>query len=195
MPELITNIDYLEDNIIAKVALQGYINPSNIDNLKSTVTELINNNVYLILLDLQKVKFVASNAWKTLKNYKYELEKLKGDIKILKMQDDVEIVFALLGYDKVFQYFKNEDNAINSFKNNEFTAYEIDETSQDKIKDFSYILDLSTEDKIKKILSTYGKISIWQVKKILDTPMYSRKKNNIFKVFLLTKKIKKRGSL
>lgn len=195
MPELITNIDYLEDNIIAKVALQGYINPSNIDNLKSTVTELINNNVYLILLDLQKVKFVASNAWKTLKNYKYELEKLKGDIKILKMQDDVEIVFALLGYDKVFQYFKNEDNAINSFKNNEFTSYEIDETSQDKIKDFSYILDLSTEDKIKKILSTYGKISIWQVKKILDTPMYSRKKNNIFKVFLLTKKIKKRGSL
>ena len=195
MPELITNIDYLEDNIIAKVALQGYINPSNIDNLKSTVTELINNNVYLILLDLQKVKFVASNAWKTLKNYKYELEKLKGDIKILKMQDDVEIVFALLGYDKVFQYFKNEDNAINSFKNNEFTAYEIDETSQDKIRDFSYVLDLSTEDKIKKILSTYGKISFWQIKKILDTPMYSRKKNNIFKVFLLTKKIKKRGSL
>ncbi len=195
MPELITNIDYLEDNIIAKVALQGYINPSNIDNLKSTVTELINNNVYLILLDLQKVKFVASNAWKTLKNYKYELEKLKGDIKILKMQDDVEIVFALLGYDKVFQYFKNEDNAINSFKNNEFTAYEIDETSQDKIRDFSYVLDLSTEDKIKKILSTYGKISFWQIKKILDTPMYSRKKNNILKVIFLTKKIKKRGSL
>jgi len=195
MPELITNIEYLEDNIIAKVALQGYINPSNIDNLKSTVTELINNNVYLILLDLKKVKFVASNAWKTLKNYKNELEKLKGDIKILKMQDDVEIVFALLGYDKVFQYFKNEKNALNSFKNNEFTAYEIDETSQDKIRDFSYVLDLSTEDKIKKILSTYGKISFWQIKKILDTPMYSRKKNNILKVIFLTKKIKKRGSL
>src|SRR6056297_3589670 len=164
MPELITNIEYLEDNIIAKVALQGYINPSNIDNLKSTVTELINKNVYLILLDLNKVKFIASNAWKTLKNYKDELEKLKGDIKILKMQKDVEIVFSLLGYDKIFHYFKKEDNAVSSFKNNKFSPYEINVKSQDKIKDFSYILDLDIKDKIKKILDTYGNISIFNLK-------------------------------
>lgn len=189
MAQLIEDIEYLDDDIV-EIQLQGYIDGNNVEEIKNKITKLVNEDKSKIIIKMKNVEFISSNAWKTINDLNKEIRNIKGSIKVLNLETEIEGIIHLLEYDKSLDYFRDREKAIKSFKKSEqVETYQIRDVKRDNIDNLTYIKNLSLQEKIKRIISSYQKISLWQLNDILSHPVYDENVN-IIKLYLNMKKIR-----
>ncbi|TYB31807.1 MAG: STAS domain-containing protein [Candidatus Mcinerneyibacterium aminivorans] len=190
MAQLIEKVNHLDNNIV-ELQLKGYIDGSNVKEIKEKITGLVNENKSKIILKMKNVEFVSANAWKTINDLNKEIKSIKGSIKILNLKKEIEGIFHLLEYDKKIEYYKNKEKIVKSFDSKEtFEPHKIKSINRDIIDNLTDIKNSSLQDKIKRILSTHSNIQLLKLKDILSHPVYNEK-TNFLKLYLNKKQIEK----
>ncbi len=68
-----------------------------------------------LLLDFTTVEFMSSAALGVLLSLRGKLGKVKGRMVICGLRPDLKNIFSITALDKMFEFFQNEEEALNSF--------------------------------------------------------------------------------
>ncbi|HDQ25610.1 MAG TPA: anti-sigma factor antagonist [bacterium] len=98
------------------VKCSGYIDTTTSSLLEKTMGELIQKDIYKIIIDLGEVDYISSAGWGIFISEIKNIRKNKGDLKLVDMKQEVIEIFELLDFTNILEYFKSVDEAIKKFK-------------------------------------------------------------------------------
>ena len=84
--------------------------------LRETIKELINKNVFKIIIDLGGVNYVNSAGIAAIMAYFDDIRSNNGDIKFINLTESVKEIFTLFRLSDFFGIYENEEAAIKDFK-------------------------------------------------------------------------------
>ncbi len=106
---------------IRSVTVVNFEDSSILDTLQ---IETIGNSLYelvekygrkKLILDFSKVRFLSSSALGMLITLRKKSTAIKGELAICAMRDDLRKVFTISRLDKLFNFYENEEKALNAF--------------------------------------------------------------------------------
>ncbi len=105
-----------EKNGIVIVKCVGYIDSMTSPEIENVLSELILKKKFKIIVDLEKVDYISSAGWGIFVGHVKTARMNKGDIKFIKMKQEVREIFELLDFTNILEYYKDIEEAIKSFK-------------------------------------------------------------------------------
>lgn len=103
-----------EKGLLLVKPLDKSIEATNSRDFKGKIMDLINQGNKMVILNLSKVEFIDSSGLGSLISVLKSLTNSQGKIAICEAQDPVIKVFTLTRLNQVFQFFPQEQAAINS---------------------------------------------------------------------------------
>jgi len=106
---------------IREVTVVNFEDSSILDTLQiETIGEALydlvdNRNKKKIILDFSKVRFLSSSALGMLITLRKKSTAIKGQLAICAMRDDLRRVFTISRLDKLFDFYENEERALNAW--------------------------------------------------------------------------------
>jgi len=102
-------------NEITVLRVGGYIEYSTSDELDRTLDDLIKENKYNIILDLEGVDYISSRGWSIFLSKIKEIRENKGDLKLTNLNDNVYEVYKVLEFFWFMKVYDTMESAINDF--------------------------------------------------------------------------------
>lgn len=103
------------DNILILKPLCKSIDAATYKELKDQVIELINQGNVSIILNFTHVDFIDSSGLGAIISILKVIAK-KGKLIVCEIKDPVLSIFSITRFDRIIRYYKNENEAIQSFK-------------------------------------------------------------------------------
>jgi anti-anti-sigma factor len=101
---------------ITVLYLDGVIDTVSCVSLRSFMDQLIDRGSVRLVIDMSKVEYVSSSGWGVFAARIKEIRGKGGDIKIFGMEQEVDNIFHLLGFDSIMRAFGVLTEAIEDFK-------------------------------------------------------------------------------
>ncbi len=109
--------EIVKDNNIYQLNLEGRFDANTCGNIESFIRKKIEDGVYMFVLNMENVSFVASAGLRVVLVIARELRvKYKGDLRLASLQVNVNKVFEISGLDNVLRIFDDVETAVQSFK-------------------------------------------------------------------------------
>ncbi|MDJ0616423.1 MAG: STAS domain-containing protein [Calothrix sp. MO_192.B10] len=99
----------MDNHQIKIIKPSGSLDASTSQELRSQITELIQNGVKIVLVDFQDVTFMDSSGLGALVLSFKALRAVDSQLFICSVNQQIKILFDLTGMDKVFTIFANQD--------------------------------------------------------------------------------------
>ncbi|HBQ20550.1 MAG: hypothetical protein A2Z91_07185 [Deltaproteobacteria bacterium GWA2_38_16] len=96
--------------------LSGRIDAFTSEKLEEELNSIINTGKRKFIINFDKVTYISSSGLRVFLGAYKKLSDHKGAIRFSNMQDTVLKVFALAGFDKIFDIYSTETEAMNGFK-------------------------------------------------------------------------------
>ena len=170
---------------VTVIALQGYLDSGTANILVQRFTRLLAEEKLLFVLDMSDVEFVAAVGWNTIIGIVNNIKAGGGDIRITALRKDPEKAFHLLEYDLVLSYYRDPADAVLSYYDSSISPTDIPNLNMDTVEDFTDVRRLSLSEKVQRILVTYPRISLPEMRKLLRTPAYDYTRVSLFKLMLV----------
>ena len=170
---------------VTVIALQGYLDSGTANILVQRFTRLLAEEKLLFVLDMSEVEFVAAVGWNTIIGIVNNIKAGGGDIRITALRKDPEKAFHLLEYDLVLSYYRDPADAVLSYYDSSISPTDIPNLNMDTVEDFTDVRRLSLSEKVQRILVTYPRISLPEMRKLLRTPAYDYTRVSLFKLMLV----------
>ena len=170
---------------VTVIALQGYLDSGTANILVQRFTRLLAEEKLLFVLDMSDVEFVAAVGWNTIIGIVNNIKAGGGDIRITALRKDPEKAFHLLEYDLVLSYYRDPADAVLSYYDTSISPTDIPNLNMDTVEDFTDMRRLSLSEKVQRILVTYPRISLPEMRKLLRTPAYDYTRVSLFKLMLV----------
>jgi anti-sigma B factor antagonist len=100
---------------IRVIDLRGYLDAHTAPDLEREFNKLIDEKDYKVVVNFDELKYISSAGLGVFMAYVETMREHNGDIKFSNMQDDVFNIFDLLGFPVLYEFFKEEKEAINKF--------------------------------------------------------------------------------
>lgn len=100
---------------VSVLKVSGDLDTSTSKLLKQVLTELIEDQQYNIVVDMQKVVQINYMGVGTLLERLRQVRKLSGDLKLARLNRITRKALSMVGASKVFETFETEAGAIESF--------------------------------------------------------------------------------
>jgi anti-sigma B factor antagonist len=100
---------------IALVKIRGYIDTTTSSEVSNRLNKLINEENYLLIVDMGGVNYVSSAGWGVFVGEIRRIRENGGDLKIVQMTPDVYEVFEMLEFNRILEYYDNIEEAVNDF--------------------------------------------------------------------------------
>ncbi len=100
---------------IMVVELEGYIDQSNYHKLQKIFDDIMNSGCYKIIVDFEKLDYMSSAGWGVFVGEVKRFRDNKGDIKLVRMHDDVYDVFHLLEFYHILEDYSSIQDAAAQF--------------------------------------------------------------------------------
>ncbi len=100
---------------IARVKINGYLDSSTFPKLQDHLSKEIEAKKYNYLLDFQDLDYISSAGLGVLMGMLRQVRENNGDIKIINMSEKIQRVFNLLGFSRLMQIYKSEQEALDTF--------------------------------------------------------------------------------
>ncbi len=105
-----------EDNDVAIVRLEGDLVVSDIDKLRREIHEIIDKNVYKILIDMSEIDFIDSSGIGLLVEILKTISKYEGgQLKLVNLNRQVREILKQIQLYSIFDIYETEDEALESF--------------------------------------------------------------------------------
>jgi len=101
---------------ITLIYLDGVIDTVSCVQLRSVMDQLIDRGSVRLVVDMSKVEYVSSSGWGVFAGRIRDIRSAGGDIKIFGMEQEVDHIFHLLGFDSIMRAFGVLAEAIEDFK-------------------------------------------------------------------------------
>ena len=115
--ELDTTSAKAGEHTIQKVRISGYLDSSTFPQLQEHLNNLMKQGNLHYLLDLEDLDYISSAGLGVLMGILREVREKDGDLKIVNMSEKIERVFYLLGFSRLMKVYATEDEALESFQN------------------------------------------------------------------------------
>lgn len=97
------------------IDLYGELDAHTASQLEETLQQLINNKKASIIVNFQKLEYIASAGLGVFMAYIEDVRSIGGDIKLTNMNSKVYNVFDLLGFPTLYDILDDEEKAVKKF--------------------------------------------------------------------------------
>ncbi|HPA64360.1 MAG TPA: STAS domain-containing protein [Spirochaetota bacterium] len=108
-------INRRESADIVVLDISGEIDLYNAPEIKDTINQLIEDQKYNVIINLEKVSYIDSSGIGSLISSLSSLKKYQGGLKIINVYASVRKVFELTKLTSFFEIFDSESDAVSSF--------------------------------------------------------------------------------
>ncbi len=95
--------------------LKGYLDAHTAPELESAFNKLIDGQQYKVVVNFHDLNYISSAGLGVFMAYVETMRDNSGDIKFSNMKENVYNIFDLLGFPVLYEFFKEEKEAINKF--------------------------------------------------------------------------------
>ena len=100
---------------VCRIRIKGYLDSSTFPKLQDFLAGEIEKKNYRFLLDLQDLDYVSSAGLGVLMGILRRVRAEQGDLKVVNMSEKIERVFNLLGFSRLMQVYRIEQEALDDF--------------------------------------------------------------------------------
>ncbi|MCF8261420.1 MAG: STAS domain-containing protein [Melioribacteraceae bacterium] len=111
------NVNTREVGSVRVIELKGYLDAHTAPELENTFNSLINDANFKVVVNFNSLKYISSAGLGVFMAYVETMRENSGDIKFTNMNKDVYNIFDLLGFPMLYEFFEDEDLAIQKFNN------------------------------------------------------------------------------
>lgn len=104
-----------DEKEIKVVLLEGELDTINAPEAKDRLNQLRGAGVKKILLDLQKLDFITSAGLRILLATAQELKEVGGELRVCNLNETVQEVFDISGFNTLLMVFESEARAMAGF--------------------------------------------------------------------------------
>ena len=104
-----------EKGKVKVIDITGGLNTNTSSSLDEELKKIINDGYIYILINGEKLDFIASSGLRVMMAASNKLRSVKGEIKLCALNSTVKNVFIMSSLEKIFGIFDTEDKAILAF--------------------------------------------------------------------------------
>ena len=106
-------------NDVVILDLKGKITIGSGDRLlREKITELLNKGEKKIILNMARVSYLDSSGTGEVVSLLMKVRKAGGELKLLSLSQKIKDIFQIAQLLSIFDYYINEEEAVNSFSSN-----------------------------------------------------------------------------
>ena len=98
------------------IELKGYLDAHTAPKLEETISNLVNHNQCKIIVNFSELNYISSAGLGVFMSFIETVRTKGGDIKFSSMNEKIYKVFDLIGFPKIYEFYKTDDEAIQNFK-------------------------------------------------------------------------------
>jgi anti-sigma B factor antagonist len=97
------------------IELKGYLDAHTAPKLEEAISNLVNNNRYKIIVNFSNLDYISSAGLGVFMAYIETIRSKGGDIKFSSMNEKIYNIFDLIGFTKIYEFHKTDEEAIQKF--------------------------------------------------------------------------------
>ena len=100
---------------VSVLKVNGFLDAHTAPELENAFNGLINDKQFKIVVNFSELQYISSAGLGVFMAYVETMRENNGDIKFCGLKDDVYNIFDLLGFPLLYEFYKNEKEAIEKF--------------------------------------------------------------------------------
>lgn len=104
---------------VSVIDVKGYLDAHTAPELENVFNRLLDQKQYQVVVNFDDLKYISSAGLGVFMAYVETMRENKGDIKFSNMKENVYNIFDLLGFPILYEFFKEEQEAIKKFSGQE----------------------------------------------------------------------------
>ena len=109
------NVDVRGVGSVSVIDLKGYLDAHTAPELEGAFNNLIGEDKYQVVVNFDNLNYISSAGLGVFMAYVETMRENEGDIKFSNMKENVYNIFDLLGFPMLYEFFDDENEAINKF--------------------------------------------------------------------------------
>lgn len=105
-----------EDGEISVVKVAGYLDAHTAPDLENEFNKMIERKRHKIVVNFSELNYISSAGLGVFMAYVETMREESGDIKFSNLKEDVYSIFDLLGFPVLYEFYKDEEEAIKKFR-------------------------------------------------------------------------------
>jgi len=97
------------------IDIEGELDSNSSDEAQEHITQLLDQGVNKIIINLKKLEFISSAGLRVLLLTAKNLKKNGGELRICNTNDQAQTIFGIGGFDTIFVIFNAESDALLDF--------------------------------------------------------------------------------
>ncbi len=100
---------------VSVIDVKGYLDAHTAPELENVFNNLLDQKQYQVVVNFDDLKYISSAGLGVFMAYVETMRENQGDIKFSNMKENVYNIFDLLGFPILYEFFKEEKDAIQKF--------------------------------------------------------------------------------
>lgn len=100
---------------VSVLKVKGYLDAHTAPELENAFNGLINDKQYKVVVNFSDLLYISSAGLGVFMAYVETMRENKGDIKFCSLKEDVYNIFDLLGFPLLYEFYKEEKEAIEKY--------------------------------------------------------------------------------
>lgn len=100
---------------VSVLDVKGFLDAHTAPELENAFNGLINNKQYKVVVNFSDLKYISSAGLGVFMAYVETMRENSGDIKFCGLKEDVYNIFDLLGFPLLYEFYKEEKEAIDKY--------------------------------------------------------------------------------
>lgn len=100
---------------VSVIDVKGYLDAHTAPELENVFNRLLDQKQYQVVVNFDDLKYISSAGLGVFMAYVETMRENEGDIKFSNMKENVYNIFDLLGFPILYEFFKEENEAIKKF--------------------------------------------------------------------------------
>ena len=109
------NVNLRGVGLVSIIDVKGYLDAHTAPELENVFNKLLEDKHYQVVVNFNDLKYISSAGLGVFMAYVETMRENKGDIKFSNMKESVYNIFDLLGFPILYEFYKEESEAIKKF--------------------------------------------------------------------------------
>ncbi len=109
------NVSSRTDGNVNLIDVKGYLDAHTAPELENEFNKLIEDKKFKVVVNFEELNYISSAGLGVFMAYVETMRENGGDIKFSNLKDDIYSIFDLLGFPVLYEFFKEENEAIKKF--------------------------------------------------------------------------------
>lgn len=98
---------------ISILAIKGRLDTTNYNQLELKLQDLMDKNNTRFIINCSEMSYISSSGLRVFLMYLKKISAVKGEFVICCLRENIQEIFKISGFNKIFRIYENTDDAIN----------------------------------------------------------------------------------